>query len=144
MISKKSGDIIAIRMSDGEDFFTNLERVVIEHDVKSGIFLSGLGMLKDVRLNFLTYPEERGKYVSKDFEGTFELVSLMGDIGFFKDDIISHVHVVLSNKECDCVGGHLDSAIVNATIECFILATNMKFERREDNRTGLKLIHFED
>jgi predicted DNA-binding protein with PD1-like motif len=144
MISKKSGDVIMIRMSDGEDFFANLERVVREHEIRSGIFLSALGMLKNVRLNFLTYPEETGKYVSKDFEGPFELVSLMGDIGFFKEDTISHIHVVLSDKECNCIGGHLDGATVNATIEAFILVTDMKFERREDTRTGLKLIHFED
>ena len=28
MITKKSGDVIMIRMSDGEDFFANLESVV--------------------------------------------------------------------------------------------------------------------
>lgn len=143
MITSKSGNIISIRMNDEEDFFENLKEVVKEFNLKSGIFICALGMLKNVRLNYLTYPKESGKYTSKDYEGPFELTSLVGDIGFFDDELVVHAHAVLSDQENNCIGGHLAKGTVNATLEAFILVPETKFKRHHDEKTGLKILDLE-
>jgi len=144
MITAKSGNIISIRMYDEEDFFANLGEVVKKYNLKSGIFICALGMLKKVRLNYLIYPKEPGKYLSKDHDGPFELTSLVGNIGFFNDELVVHAHAVLSDKENNCIGGHLAKGTVNATLEVFIIVPDTEFKRHFDEKTGLKILDFKD
>jgi len=131
-------------MSDEEDFFDNLEKSVKKYSLKSGIFVCALGMLKDVTINYLTYPKEAGKYISKEYRGPFELCGMSGNIGFFGNELFSHVHVVIADKNNKCIGGHLAKGTVNATLEVFILVPDAKFERRFDKKTGLKLLDFKE
>jgi len=137
---KRMRNLIAIRMDDGEDFFTNMENVAKQYQIKSGVILTGLGMLKDIELGYLTYPKEVGKYVSHDYSGPFEVTSMMGNLGWFKGQFIAHVHAVLADTNNNCKGGHLNKARVNATVEVFILTSEQKFERKYDKKTGLKIL----
>jgi len=139
---KKIKNLIAIRMDDGEDFFMNMENVAKHYQIKSGVILTGLGMLKDVELGYLTYPKEVGRYLSHDYSGPFEVTSMMGNLGWFKGQFIVHVHAVLSDTNNTCKGGHLNKATVSATVEVFILTFEQKFERRYDEKTGLKILDF--
>ncbi len=142
MITNKSGNVVSISMKDEEDFFVNLRKVAKEYKLMSGIFICALGMLKDVTINYLTYPKETGKYASKEYRGPFELCGMTGNLGFFDNELFSHVHVVLADKSNRCIGGHLAKGTVNATLEVFMLIPDIKFERKFDRKTGLKLLGF--
>lgn len=142
MITKKVKDLLLVRMIDGEDLFSNLEKIVKKYKLKSGIVVSCLGMLRDVELGYLVYPKGKGNYIFKKFEGPFEIDSFNGDFGFFGNKLVSHIHVALSGKDYICIGGHLNKAKVNATVELFILESDSKFVRKLDKKTGLKLLNF--
>jgi hypothetical protein len=143
MKAKKSNNLILARMDDEEDLFSNLEEIAKKYDLKSGIIICALGMLKDVELAYLTYPRETGKYLFKQFSGPFEVVSLKGNLGYFENKLVSHIHVALADKDFNCLGGHLNKAKINATLELFILIPKEKFMRKFDEKTGLKVLHFE-
>jgi predicted DNA-binding protein with PD1-like motif len=139
----RSGDLILVRMDDGEDIFGNLEKIVEDYGLGSGIMVCALGMLKNVELAYFTYPRETGKYLTKQFSGPFEVVSLKGSLAFRENKLVSHIHVALADKEFRCFGGHLNRAEVNATLELFILIPRKRFVRKLDEKTMLNILCFE-
>jgi len=133
-------NVLIVRMDDNENLFENLEKIIKEKRLKSGIIVSVTGMLKDIELRYLTYPKEIGKYKSKNFKGPFEIVSLAGNFTFLKDKPIIHLHGVFANEKNKCVGGHLGKAKINATLEMFIILLNKKLEKKFDEKTGLNIL----
>jgi len=140
MKAKKSKSLICVRMEENEDFFEKLKEVVKKFKLKSGIIIHALGQFKDVELGF--YDRKRRKYLTKKFKGPFEITNLSGNISFIGKEIISHVHVVLGKKNFETISGHLNKATVTSTLELFILTTPLKFVRKLDKESGLKLLHF--
>ncbi|HDJ96817.1 MAG TPA: DNA-binding protein, partial [Candidatus Aenigmarchaeota archaeon] len=96
---------------------------------------------KDVELAF--YDKKKKKYITKRFEGPFEITNLSGNISFMGKNTVPHVHVVLGRKDFKAISGHLNKATVTSTLETFILTTPLKFVRKIDATSGLKLLHFE-
>ncbi len=139
----KSGNLILVRMDDGEDLFNGLEDIARRCDLASGIIICALGMLRNVELAYYEYPREVGQYLHKQLSGPFEVVSLKGDLALHEGKLVSHVHAVLADDKFNCFGGHLSKAEVNATLELFILVPGSRFVRRFDEKTGLRILHFE-
>ena len=133
----ESDNLLFIRMEDGEDLFENLKNIV-SREKFSGTILSTLGQLKQVELAY--YQKEKKRYVTKTFEGPFEITSLSGNISWDGDEPVFHIHAVLGTSDFNSISGHLKSAKVNATLEMFILKTPFKLIRVKDEATGLKLL----
>ena len=56
----------------------------------------------------LSYYEQEGhKYVSKAFEGEYEIVSCSGNISLKEEKPMAHLHMVLSDMEYATHAGHL-------------------------------------
>ncbi|MEM2214678.1 MAG: DNA-binding protein [Candidatus Nezhaarchaeales archaeon] len=138
-----SDDLILVRMDDGEELFENLEKVSEEYGLSSGIIVCALGMLRNVELGYFTYPREVGRYLLKQFSGPFEVVSFKGSLALRENKLVPHIHVVLANEEFKCLGGHLNKAEVNATLELFIHVPKKRFVRKLDQKTMLSILHFE-
>jgi predicted DNA-binding protein with PD1-like motif len=45
--TRKSGSLILARVDDGEDLFSNLEKIAEKYSLSSGIIICALGMLKN-------------------------------------------------------------------------------------------------
>ena len=60
---KKTRNLLAIRMKDGEDFFKNPEKAAEQHQIKSEVILTGLGMLKHAKNDFFFFAKYNFFYV---------------------------------------------------------------------------------
>ncbi|MHA2139912.1 MAG: PPC domain-containing DNA-binding protein [Candidatus Thorarchaeota archaeon] len=132
------GAIIS-RMEPGDDILKTIEQVALEHNVKSGQ-VTLIGAVSRAKLGY--FDRETGGY--KDFllERDLEVVSGMGNISRLEDDsVVVHAHLVVSDEEGRCWGGHLMAGCeVSVTIELMIIETEVQLRRTRDDLTGLNLL----
>jgi predicted DNA-binding protein with PD1-like motif len=136
----RKGDLLVIRFSDGDDLLKELEAVLREEGISSGIVIGGVGMVKNAGLSFY---RGRGQYETVPIDGEAELCSLNGNISTLDDQIVVHLHAVVGLKGGNALGGHVSSAKVNMTAEIAVLATQQKLKRVLDPETGLRKLFFE-
>jgi predicted DNA-binding protein with PD1-like motif len=126
-------------MEPGDDFLKTIERVALKHNVKSGQ-ITLIGAVSRAKLGY--FDRESGVY--KDFliDRDLEVVSGMGTISRLKDDsVVVHTHLVVSDEEGRCWGGHLMAGCeVSVTIELVIIETEAQLKRAKDELTGLNLL----
>jgi len=130
---------IISRIAPGDDVLKSIERVALEHKVKSGQ-ITLIGAVSRAKLGY--FDIESGKY--KDFliERNLEVVSGIGNISRLEDEsVVVHAHLVVSDEDGRCWGGHLmEGCEVSVTIELVILETNADLRRAKDAITGLNLL----
>ena len=108
----------------------------------NGASLTGLGAVSDVDLGYYDLPSKT--YLRKVFTEEYELVSMIGNVSY-KDDpektgTFVHAHVQISDREYQCLGGHLFEATVAVTAEISLQVLPTKLIRNFDSCTGLYLI----
>jgi hypothetical protein len=130
----QSGDLILVRLHQDEDLYEMLTSVAEACDIRTGVVLSGIGMLKQAELNFFV---KNGEYSAVLFPEPMELVSMTGNIIQQDGDWHFHIHAVLARHTKEAVAGHLSKGKVNVTNEIVILKTDAKAGRKRDEDTGL-------
>jgi len=107
-----------------------------------GAFLSGLGAVEGPKLGY--FDARKRSYVSKEFEGEYEISSLAGNLGWDETEgsgePIAHVHAVLSGPNFLAFGGHLYSAIVSGTVEISVIPLGSRLVRKFKENLNLKLL----
>jgi predicted DNA-binding protein with PD1-like motif len=121
-----------VRLKPGQFFKEEIERLVIEKNIKAGVILAAVGGLENAI--FRTSKFDSGEHPIKEIEGPLELVSCEGTLS--KDGC--HIHVSVSNREGICYGGHLkDGCKVFVTIELVIgVFDDVTYSRTLDTETG--------
>ncbi|MDP2951014.1 MAG: DUF296 domain-containing protein [bacterium] len=134
---KEKNNLVILRMFPKENVVEGLDRALKECKVKTAVFVSGVGQLKNVRLGYF---KEKGDYQEQVFKKPLELLSLNGFVSLNQEqnNYDFHLHTTLSNLEKRAVGGHLISAAVSVTLEVAFLKTDIAIERKVEKRTGLK------
>ena len=85
---------------------------------------------------------EQKIYQSNEFQGDFEIVSLVGTINTMNHEFYCHLHMSAGNEKGEVFGGHLNQAIVSATCEMVISIVNGDVDRCYSNEIGLNLFRF--
>jgi len=132
--------LIMIRLHQDEDLFEGLTKVCEACDVRTGVFVSGIGMLKQAELNFYV---KHGEYASVLFPEPLELVSLTGNVLKQEGEYVFHLHAVLAKDTKEALAGHLSKGKVNVTNEIVIWKTDIPAVRKMDDATGLMALTFE-
>ena len=132
--------VIMVRLHQDEDLFESLEGVCRACDVRTGVILSGIGMLKQAELSFYV---KQGRYATVLFPEPLELVSLTGNVLLQDGEYKFHLHVVLAKDTKEAMAGHLSKGKVNVTNEIVILKTDIPALRKLDDATGLMALTFE-
>lgn len=140
MEKSRKGDLLIIRFADDEDLVRDLEKVLKDEKIHSGIILGGLGMVKNAGLSFYV---GRGEYETVPVNGEAELCSLSGNVSMYEDGLVIHMHAVVGTKGGAAMAGHLSSAKVNMTAEVAVLAVPQRLVRKLDAATGLRTLAFE-
>lgn len=119
----------AFRLHPKQDLKLSLESYIKENQILSAVILTCVGSLTSATLRLA------GETI-KTFEGPFEIVSL---VGTFSSDGC-HLHISLSDKNGNTIGGHLkEGCLINTTAEIIIdELKNFIFTREFDNETGFK------
>lgn len=120
----------ALRLQPNQDLKIAIKNYVRENQIKAGVILSCVGSLNCATLRMAD------ENISKVFDGKFEIVSLVGTLS--PDGC--HLHVSLSDKDGNVVGGHLnEGCIIYTTAEIVIgEIENLSFSRAIDEDTGFK------
>ena len=130
----KEGSLIVFRFEDGKDVVEGLRHVAEEHQILSGLILSGIGMLRDFEIAF--YSREKMEYVTTNFNEPVELLSFSGNISMRNNETFFHLHVGLAKEDGSAIGGHLEKATVHNTLEGAIVnLSEVKLTR--DSETGI-------
>jgi len=129
-------DKIYVSLIKDENIFDSIYEIATKEKIKSG-WINGIGAIENVRIG--AYDLKNKKYNEIDLEGVYELTSLMGNVTYNNNKLFLHVHVNLSNHNCESFGGHLFSADINATGEFIIQIFNEKINRTYDSDIGLCL-----
>lgn len=137
---RRDGKLVFLKLEDGEVIFDGLKELCEKEGIESAIVLNGIGMVKEFKLGYFDGKE----YGKKEFSEAFELISMQGNI--VKDsegEWIFHLHVSVGDAEQKVFGGHLFNGKANLANEIAIKVTGINVKRKVDEKTGLKLIHFD-
>ena len=136
-------NIIICKLINNEDLFVSLDYLINKYNIKSGLILTGIGMLKEFELGYF----EPGGYKTKFFQEPHELINLSGSIAINKKDpneIIPHVHCSVADWKNQLWGGHLLKAKVNVVNEITILKLEeLQLNRIKNDSTGLMELNIE-
>ena len=106
---------LLIRLYPGEEIIQSLTGLSKTSGIVGATFF-GIGALDFAELGY--YYPDRKQYDKRKFEGQHELLSLSGNIGFAPDgEIAVHAHVVISDNNFICHGGHLFQGRVSVVAE---------------------------
>lgn len=130
-----------IRLQKGEEILSMLKHFAKKHGIKNASF-TAIGSLQDPTLAYYRIHEK--KFIEKEFPGFFELISSIGTIALYNDDIVVHTHVTLSDEHFQAFAGHLMKATVSATVEMTLTFYPTTYTKIDDEETGLKLWDFPD
>lgn len=135
--SKKIGHKYFIRVDQGEEIVSILTKFCSEREIKLGT-ISAIGAVNEVDIGL--FDPLKKEYHSNTIKGTFEILSITGNITLNKDQSYLHMHIMLSDSEYNAFGGHLNKAVVSATCEVIIEELEGELNRNYDENTGLNLI----
>jgi uncharacterized protein len=125
----------------GRDILETLENFCLENEIRTA-WVSLLGALSEVTLSY--YRQVEHDYVSRTFQGEFEILNGTGNISMKEHNPVGHIHLTLSNTEFGCFGGHLmkgSSKVFACEFSLFVMdsSTEPLFRGTGDEKTGLPL-----
>ena len=133
----KDGKDYIVRLEKDELIMESLKKMMLTEKIPSA-YLVGLGALKKSELGF--YHLDKKEYSKKVFENEMELVSLVGNMSWHKEEPIVHIHVGLGDEDFHLYGGHLFDAVVAVTVEIRVQVYTTKIERHFHEDIGLNLM----
>ncbi len=121
----------SLRLKPGQDLRQELMNFAKQQNIQAGSLVTCVGALKPIVLRMAgAKPNEQD---IRTFQDTHEIVSLVGTIT--GDDC--HLHIALSNKNGQVIGGHLkEGSLVDLTAEVVIANDEtVTYTRRMDEET---------
>lgn len=126
-----------VRLEKGERLVEKLTEFCKEKNIHSGIF-NGIGAVLEAEIGF--YNLGKKVYEYKKFDQVLELASLIGNVALVDGEPSIHIHVVVSDQNLQCFGGHLKEATVGATCEIYMTDFELELARKFDSEIGLNLL----
>ncbi|RLF81506.1 DNA-binding protein [Thermococci archaeon] len=98
------GRTFLFRIPKGKEFLNSVTEFAKKHNILIGT-ISAIGTLKNPKIGY--FEEEKKQYKVIELEGTYELISAMGNISLKDNEPFAHIHVSLGDEEGKMFGGHL-------------------------------------
>ncbi|MFH1452753.1 MAG: PPC domain-containing DNA-binding protein [Armatimonadota bacterium] len=133
----KLGRTIAGKMAFGADLLEELEKFVIDNDIKCGTF-SIIGAVQKGSFGF--FSREEKKYETVEVNEQCEILHCTGNISLRDGSPFIHAHITLSDKTGKAFGGHLVKGCVVFVGEVIIQEiVDINLVREYDKDTELYL-----
>lgn len=100
----RPGRVFLLRVPEGEDLLEFVNRFSERKKIETAI-VKGIGSLRNPVVGY--YSEEIKAYKRIELFGTFELLTLLGNISIKDGRPFAHLHATLGNANGDVFGGHL-------------------------------------
>jgi predicted DNA-binding protein with PD1-like motif len=133
-------EVIALRLDQGEDVLSSVETAAREHEIHTGVVISGIGTLDRARLHYSTHTGFPSKNEFVDYEGPIELLSIDGIIANFKLPL----HTCISIKDRTYMG-HLEPGCRVLYLAEIAIARleGIRLGRRKNPETGIDQLQAE-
>ncbi len=92
------------RVPEGKELLGFINDFAKKNNVIIGA-VSAIGSLKNPKIGY--FDEDAGEYKVIELTGTYELVSLAGNISVKDGEPFAHIHVALGGSDGSLYGGHL-------------------------------------
>ena len=136
---RRFGNTVVARIDKGEEIVEK----VMELAAREKSALAGVQALGAVgRFTVGVFKTEEKQYLSNEFQGSFEIVSLTGTLSTMEGKPYCHLHMSAGNEKGEVFGGHLNSAVVSATCELVLQVIDGQVDRAFDPEIGLNLFKF--
>ena len=131
------GSSYIIRLDAGERVIETLRSLCERDAIGSGTF-HGLGAVNEAELGH--FDPATGDYFWTKLSGSYEFVSLYGNISVVDEKPFIHAHASLGDETFAVRGGHLREAVVSVTCEVALTRFKDDIGRKRDEATGLFLL----
>ena len=104
---RRFGDTVVARIDKGEEIVEQVMELVS----RERIALASVRALGAVnRFTAGVFKTEEKEYLSNEFQGSFEIVSLTGTVNTMEGRPYCHLHISAGNEKGEVFGGHLNRA----------------------------------
>lgn len=134
---KQFDDFYIIRLEKGEEIVSTLKTFCQNNNINLGS-VSGIGAVDKVTIGL--FEPKTKEYHSNEFNGDFEITSLIGNITTKNGECYLHLHINLSDESFKTIGGHLTSAVVSVTCEIIVTSINGIVEREFSDDIGINFL----
>ncbi|MFX0103409.1 MAG: PPC domain-containing DNA-binding protein [Candidatus Hodarchaeota archaeon] len=139
-IIKGTGNVetIVLGIQPGELLLESIIKAIEECDIKNGVVVSGIGTLKTCNMHYINHTDFPPSDSIFHLEKPLELLSVSGVIANKEP----HLHIVVSCKEKEVYGGHLEpESEVAYLAEIVILKTDyLTMKRHRDEKRKINLL----
>ncbi|MBI2577764.1 MAG: DNA-binding protein [Candidatus Wildermuthbacteria bacterium] len=135
ILNDKNKYILAV--SKGEEIREQLKLLCETRKIEAAYF-SMIGAVNDLELWW--YDILKKRYKKKTFAEQLEIVSMMGNVGVLKEEIVIHTHGTFSDKNYKVYGGHVNYGVVSGACEVVLEKIDGKIIREYDEEAGLNLM----
>ena len=137
---RRFDNTIVARIDKGEEILAAIEAIAVRENIR----LAGVQALGAVdRFTVGVFKTAEKTYYANEFEGSFEIVSLIGTINTMNGAFYTHIHMSAGNDKGEVFGGHLNKAFVSATCEMVITILDGTVDRQFSEEIGLNLLKFD-
>jgi hypothetical protein len=131
-------EVINLGIEPGEMLLESIIQAIEKYDIQNGTVVSGIGTLKTCNMHYINHTEFPPSDSIYQLEKPLELLSVSGIIA----DKEPHLHIVVSCKDKEMYGGHLEpESEVAYLAEITILKTNfLPMKRHLDAQRKISLL----
>ena len=137
---KRFQNTIVARLDKGEEILEQIKNIASKENIKLAS-IQGVGATNDFTIG--VFESTTRKYNTYTFQGSYEIVSLLGSINTMNHEYYSHIHMSAGDDKGNVVGGHLTRAIISFTCELVIQIIDGEVDRKYDDELGINLYSFE-
>ena len=137
MYSKLCGDTWVLRLEIGEEVLESIMALCKKENILCAE-ISGIGAASVAEVGIYNIDEK--KYYKNVIQGPLEIVSMLGSVTQKDGEPYLHIHASFSGKSAQCVGGHLNSAVIGVTAEIFIRKIDGEVKRTVHPVTGINVL----
>lgn len=135
----RTGNHIVVRFDRGEEILGGLKALALKENVRLAS-VSAIGAVGSFTVSAFKTGEK--KYLSNEFSGDYEIVSLTGTVTVSGGDVYLHLHMSAADECGRVVGGHLNRAEVSSTCEMVVSVLDGRVDRSFSEEIGLNLMEF--
>lgn len=136
----KTGRIFIGRFDYGADVLDSVNEFCGKNDVRCG-FVNLIGAVTSARIGYFDIHEQKYIFLEEnDIQKPHEIASCSGNISIKDEKPFAHLHIVFSERDGKCFGGHLMQGTKIYACEFFIQELiGEELIRKPDQKTGLQL-----